>query len=71
MNKKDFGKKLKAARIEAGYTQKQLAEAIGVCDKHISRYESGTRFPDLDTTLQRICEALGVEFDITLTPSIL
>lgn len=37
------GRMLKGARVRAGMTQKQLAEAIGVPQSHISEYEKNKR----------------------------
>lgn len=43
-----FREKIKKARIQAGYTQKQVAELTGIAQNTISRIESGTREPDLE-----------------------
>lgn len=37
------GETIKAARIKANMTQKELAEAAGVKQSHISRWESNKR----------------------------
>lgn len=36
-----FGKRLKQAREQAGFTQEQLAEDVGVTRQAISRWEQG------------------------------
>ncbi len=41
--KERVGRLLKGARLRAEMTQKQLAEAIGVPQSHISEYEKNTR----------------------------
>lgn len=46
------------ARIAAGMTQGQLAEAIGCRQKDVSAWERGNREPRIDT-LRRISDALG------------
>ena len=46
--------KLKKARLEAGYTQKQIAEIIGIPQNNICRYERGEREPDLETLCKLI-----------------
>lgn len=48
MYAENFQNKIKKARIEAGYTQKQVEEATGIAQNVISRLENGTREPDLE-----------------------
>lgn len=50
-----------AARIEKGWTQQELAEAIGVAQQHVQRWEAGVYKPKTET-LRRIGEALGVDW---------
>lgn len=52
-----------AARIETGMTQKQLAEKTGIRQSNISRIESGTSSPTVDT-LARIAAGLGKKLKI-------
>ena len=49
------------ARLKAGYTQTQLADAIGVGQAQIANWESGFRKPKMDA-LMRIGAALGVDW---------
>jgi len=51
--------KLKEFRIKKGYTQKQLAEIIGVTEATVSRYESETRKLDQEL-IMKFCIALEV-----------
>lgn len=44
----DFGKKLKELRLQAGLTQKQLADRIGVTKSVVSYYELQERHPSPD-----------------------
>lgn len=44
-----FREKIKAARLDAGYTQKQVAEATGISRTTICRLEKGAREPDLES----------------------
>ena len=57
-----MGEKLKAARIAAGLSQAQLAEAVGCLQKDISRYESGKHEPRA-LTLKKMAQALGCSMD--------
>lgn len=50
-----------AARIAKGWTQRQLADALGVGQSIIARWETGGRTPKMQT-LQRIADALGVDW---------
>lgn len=49
MYKELFGKKLKQARLNAGYTQQQIQDILKVNQTTLSRYESGEREPDYET----------------------
>lgn len=59
MNKKDelFGMKFKKARLEAGYSQKELAYLIGVTYQTISKRELNKSLPDI-YSLKKISEIL-------------
>ena len=57
MDKKRFGKKIKLARIELDLTQTQLAQKINTKQKNISRYETGSSLPSIET-LVNIANAL-------------
>ena len=49
-------------RKEKGYTQKQLADEIGVSDKAVSRWETGRGLPDT-SVMPRLCEALSISLN--------
>ena len=53
----DVGKVIRRAREDAGQTQQQLADRLGVRQGDISRWESGRVVPS-GITLGRIAEAL-------------
>lgn len=44
-----FPDKLKAARKEAGYTQKQVEILVGIQQAALSSYETGRTQPDIET----------------------
>ena len=44
----DFGKRLKTLRVQAGFTQEQLAERTGVSKSIISCYERYQCYPSLE-----------------------
>lgn len=54
-----IGNNIKLYRKQKGLTQKQLAEKIGSTDSAITRYESNSREPSIET-ITKIAEALGV-----------
>lgn len=49
------------ARLKQGWTQGQLAEAIGVKQSQIANWEGGFRKPKMDA-LMKIGNALGVDW---------
>lgn len=55
----DIPKKLKELRVNAGYTQKQLAEKMNVSQTAIALWENGSREPSFDT-IKEIAEIFGV-----------
>lgn len=59
MDAKQFGSFLAKQRKEKGYTQKELAEHLGVTDKAISRWENGHGYPDIES-LEPLAKELGV-----------
>ena len=59
MNKQDIGKKISAIRKELGMTQKELAEKLHVTDKSISKWETGTHFPDI-AIMEDLASSLGI-----------
>lgn len=48
MNQKKMGAFIKTLRKENNLTQEQLAEALGVSNRTVSRWETGNNIPDLD-----------------------
>lgn len=69
MSIKDFGEKLKKARIDFGLSQRSLGLSIGLSDKTISSYESSRSYPNLEI-LKKISEVLNKPVGFFLsTPS--
>lgn len=54
--------KLKEIRKTKGYTQKELAEIVGVDTSSISKYEKGVAEPSY-VVLKKLASALGVSID--------
>jgi transcriptional regulator with XRE-family HTH domain len=59
MDNYEFGWNLKKIRLEKGFTQKQLADAIMVYHQSVSKWESGEAMPQVKW-LYRIADALCV-----------
>jgi transcriptional regulator with XRE-family HTH domain len=55
-----FPDRLRELREQAGLTQEQLAERVGVKRDAVARWESGRREPGWSSILA-LCKALGVE----------
>ena len=54
--------KVKIARVKAGLTQQQLAEAVGITRQTVSLIEKGNYNPSLKLCLQ-ICYAVNSKLD--------
>lgn len=62
----EFSEKLKALRAEQGLTQEQLAQRLYVTRTAVSRWETGTGTPNLDS-LQALARLFGVSVDDLLS----
>ncbi len=58
-----FGANLKKLREDAGLSQEQLGEVIGVSKSTIGMYEQGKRMPNTNTILKDIASYFGVSID--------
>lgn len=47
-----IGKFIAEMRKEQSYTQRQLADILGISDKTISKWETGHNMPDLDILIE-------------------
>lgn len=57
-----IGEKIKIRRKELNMTQKQLAEAVGITEATLSRYENNQRIPSAEI-LKKIAETLRIGLD--------
>lgn len=53
---------LRAARVNRGLTQKEMAELVGVNNTTILKWEKGETYPDV-INIRKIEEVLGVKYD--------
>lgn len=53
---------LKAARVNAGLTQKKAAERLGVSNKTLCGWENGVTTPNVQY-VNALCEIYGVSYD--------
>ena len=61
MDQQKIGRFISQCRKEKSLTQEQLAEALGISNRSVSRWENGNNLPDV-SLFQPLCDAL----DITL-----
>jgi len=54
------GKLISQLRCEKGFTQKVVAEKLGICPKTVSKWETGRGFPDV-SLISRLSEVFKVE----------
>ncbi len=57
--KEKLGVRIKEFRKARGLSQEQLAEMVGIEQKHVSRLEVGKSYPTIDR-LEKIAEALDI-----------
>ena len=62
----EFGEKLKTIRSQKGITQQTLADQLFVTRQAVSRWEGGSRYPDL-MTAKKISQILGTSLDELLS----
>ena len=70
INKEIVARVIQNARRKAKLTQAELAEKVGISEKHLSKIETGKNYPALNNFL-KIVEVLGLSFnDFGLTEEI-
>ena len=57
--RKQFGKRLKTLRLQAGYTQEKLAEEVGISVDFLSLMERGINAPSFDN-IEKLANSLGI-----------
>lgn len=62
MSKEEIAARLKAARIEKGLNQEDVAKYLGVTTQKVSSFETGRTRVDVDT-LARLCELYGLDMN--------
>ena len=60
-----FSDRLKELRVNANFTQQQIAEMLGMKQQSNMRYENNTGEPNLDTVV-KLCEIFDVSSDYLL-----
>lgn len=63
MNKKRYKPRIAKLRDDAGLTQKDLAEKVGVTETTIANWESGRRGLEWMVRFKNLCEALKCEIE--------
>ena len=53
---------IRAARVNAGLSQKEAADHLGISSKTLGNWEKGVTFPPADK-VSGICELYGVSYD--------
>jgi len=60
-----LGKKIREARVKAGYTQEQLAKMLGVSRQAVTKWEADRGMPDVEN-LKLMSRMLGTSVDYLL-----
>jgi len=69
MSVTEIARRLKKARLDAGFTQKEVADMLGITYQAISNYERGTNRVDADT-LSKLCNIYSIKIsDLLQTPA--
>ena len=65
IDNRTVGKTIAALRQARGMTQQQLADALGIAQQSVARWETGEREPRV-STLRRIAAVLGCDLSALL-----
>lgn len=66
MDQIKIGKFIAAMRKEQSFTQRQLADSLGISDKTISKWETGKGMPEV-SLMMPLCEALHINVNELLS----
>ena len=66
MDQEKTGGLIRALRVQKGLTQKALAEAVGVGNKAVSKWERGLGCPDV-SLLPELSRVLGIRLETLLS----
>lgn len=58
-----FKWKLRACRVQAGYTQKEVAEKLGISEVSVVSYETGKYSPSMEIG-QKLSELYGIPLEV-------
>ena len=56
---------LKAARVNANFSQKEVAEKLKISNKTLSKWEKGISMPKVDQ-INALCDLYGVTYDMLI-----
>ena len=54
---------LKAARVNAGFSQKEAAKILDISNKTLCSWENGKTYPD-QPMIEKLCVLYGVTYDM-------
>lgn len=63
----ELGRNIRELREQQGWSQTRLAQAAGMTQSAVARFEAGGTVPTLPV-LERLAKALGVELDVRFRP---
>ena len=67
METRKFGARLKELREQAGLSQRELADKVGVNFTYLSKIESGVMPPPSERVILRLAEVFGADRDELMT----
>src|SRR3972149_3210870 len=67
MEKREFGSSLRNLRKQAGLSQRDLAEKVGIDFSYLSKIENGVMSPPSQEVILRLAEVLDADRDELLT----
>ena len=66
MDQQKIGRFIAEMRKKQGYTQKEIAEQLGISDKAVSKWETGRSMPD-NSIMLPLCELLNINVNELLS----